>query len=70
MIFGFIMVDTVMVACINKFEFVELIQYPPKQRHARMGQRDEYEVVDMEFKFEIQKIKVGKSGGNMPNLDY
>jgi hypothetical protein len=36
MVLGLFMVDKVMVACINKVEFVNLIQYPPKQRHARM----------------------------------
>jgi hypothetical protein len=55
--FVFIKVDMVMDACIIKFEFVNLIPNPFKQGHARMGQGDEYEVVNMAFKFWDSKGK-------------
>jgi hypothetical protein len=49
--FVFIKVDMVMDACRIKFEFVNLIPNPFKQGHARMDQGDEYELVNMAFKF-------------------
>jgi hypothetical protein len=55
--FMFNRVDMVMDACIIEFGFVDLIPNPFKQGHARMGQGDAYEVVDMTFKFEIKKGK-------------
>jgi hypothetical protein len=53
-------------ACMLKFWFVNLIPNPFKQGHARMGQGDEYEVVNMTFKFEIKRVEVGVRDGNMP----
>jgi hypothetical protein len=49
-----------------KFWFVNLIPNPFKQGHARLGQGDEYEVVNMTFKFEIKRVEVGIGDGNMP----
>jgi hypothetical protein len=52
----------------NQVWFCELDSNPFKQGHERMGQGDEYEVVNKTFKFEIEKVKARVGDGNVPNF--